>query len=99
MATEQNNTISTASLENIEDILIQIQSMAITIKTLSHAALEGCGMDKAGAAAAHAIGILASRTGYLSDEGLGKLNKPHNDAGFWFLPPVLQDNESEVHHG
>lgn len=94
-----NDCISTTSLENIEYILGDIQVMAITIKTLSHIALDSGGADEEGAAAAHAIGILASNIGYMTDEGLGKLNKPRNDASRWFNPPVLQDKESEEHHG
>lgn len=84
------NSLSQASIEQIDLIFTGITSSARTIQTLSYEILNTIGDNQKAAALCDALGHVASSVGYMAEEGLGKLGAPRNSAEHWFLPPLLQ---------
>lgn len=84
------NSISQASIEQLDLILTCIASNARTIKTLSLEIMEHSANQEA-AALADALECVASNIGYMAETGMEKLGSPRNSADHWFLPPLLQD--------
>lgn len=85
------DSISQETIEQLDLILTCIASNARTIKTLSYEILESGDNVESVGALADALECVASNVGYMAEEGLGKLGSPRNDAGHWFLPPLLQN--------